>query len=192
MVDSTGTVIDINPLRKLGDLMTYDSVKDTTVRLPKGLPEQYLESDPSTNFNVGLAWKNRTANIGNLLGTSDETMRYAEAENSSRISLYNTSSTPTRVAIDIPLRIDDDVYSLATTGAGGIILLAAGVYEVIYKVNVSFDEQESANLSPGTIAAALIYLENSDTSGFSVVPGSRVFANIPYIPRIQTLIVAIL
>jgi hypothetical protein len=175
MVDSIGTVIDLNPLQKPGDIMTFDAVQNTTVRLPKGRPEQYIESSSSSSTSTGFLWKSQQVNIGNSPGYSDNTMRYVEAQNSTQTSLANTNNNSAQVFIDTPLRIDKDTY---VVNNGKITISSIGIYEIIYKVNISFYKSIS-NLDKDTIASTQIYLEANNT----LIPGTRVYSNIPYIPN---------
>src|SRR6476659_9027130 len=63
MVDSTGLKIDLNPLNRIGDIMTFNGLKNTTTRLPAGLPGQSLVTDPVSNFASRLSWKDDYANV---------------------------------------------------------------------------------------------------------------------------------
>ena len=179
MMDSTGTIIDLNPLKTVGDLMTFDGVKNTTVRLPAGFSEQKLVCDPNLNYATRLSWKSDQANVYQVSSTSDGYLRYCESTNSGGLSL---TATPQQISLDNGLRVDDDAFSIAIGGAGGVIALQQGIYEVVYSVDVSFDPEATSGLSSGSIACVETYIENSDPSGYSVTLGSRNYCNITYIP----------
>src|SRR5690348_225307 len=119
MVDSTGTVIDLNPLKSVGDLMTFDGVKNSTVRLPSGFVGQKLVCDSNVNFATGLTWKSDEANVYEVSSPSDGYLRYCECSNLTSLNLTNI---PQQVYFDNTLRTDPDAFSVAI-GAGGVVIL---------------------------------------------------------------------
>jgi len=175
MVDSTGTRIDLNPLKSVGDIMTFDGVKNTTTRVPTGLPSQTLTCDPIGNFATRLSWKDDEANVYSIDGASDGYMRYCEAYNTNGLPLLNA---PQLLITDHAARADSDTFSVASGGAGGILVLQSGTYEVVVNARVSFSEEKvrTTTLENGSIVPVEMYLD----SGFVIVPASRNMHNITY------------
>lgn len=181
MSDSNNKVIDLNPLTSVGDMMTFDGLKNTTARLPVGLPDQILSCDPSRNFASRLAWKDQYANTQNVDDITDGYMRYVEASNANSISLSNT---PQVLVTESSSRCDSDAFSVASGGAGGIIILQAGIYEINVKINVSFDPElvKGTTLTNGNVIPIETYLD----AGFVVVPGSHNYHTLTFLENSQT------
>src|SRR6478609_1953824 len=146
MVNSNGKSVDLNPLTTIGDLMTYDGVKDTTVRLPSGLPDDILTCDPERNYASKLAWKTNYANVHNVASHSDGYLRYLFVQASSPLTLTNT---PSSILFTEPLRVDSDAYSVALGGDGGISVSQDGIYEINFLVNVSINP-DNISVTPYT------------------------------------------
>ena len=89
MVDSTGKVIDINPLTTKGDIMTFSSSTSTTVRLPVGTDGQALVAD--STLATGLKW-------GNVASPGGSSLLYKYA--SDNVEVLTTSTEPlTRLSL---------------------------------------------------------------------------------------------
>ena len=183
MVNSEGTVIDLNPLTKMGDLMTFDGLKNTTVRFGSGLPGQQLVLDPWINYSTGgLAWKSNPANVHSIGGPSDTYVKYLELTNVSSVNLTNT---PARIAFTDVLRHDASAFSVGTSD---FLILQNGMYEMTCSITVGFkDEIPEDETPPGNVGCAQMYVETSDPGGFSILPGSRVYTTIPYHNRNRDL-----
>jgi hypothetical protein len=179
MVDSTGTFIDLNPLKSVGDLMTFDGVKNSTVRFPSGFAGQKLVCDPNVNFATRLLWKSDEADVYQVSSPSDGYLRYCECCNTAGSSLTNT---PQQISLDDPLRTDLDTFSIA----GGISVLQNGMYEVTFSVDVSFDPTLTSEMTTGQPACVETYMENSDTGGYSVIPGTKTYRYMTYVPNSNT------
>jgi len=175
MVTSAGDVTDINPLRRIGDVMTFDDVKKTTVRIPTGLPQQHLVSDPEANPSGRLSWSTNRMLLQDAYTTSDQYLRYLAAGCSDVLPL---TTDPQTIPIDTVYRCDFDTFAVS---AGNVTVNKDGWYEILVKANVTFDPDVVQNISAGTVVAFQTYAEIDATgSGFSPIPAGTFTTNFPY------------
>ena len=170
MVDADGNKTDVNPLVRIGDLMTYNALKETTDRLPVGLPGHHLSVSPSEAFSRSIQWQADYSNVYQPIENTDENVRYFQAYATAQMQL---STTPSLVTFDTPLRQDSNCFSI---GNGTLHIFEPGFYEVFVNVGVSFIENVVSLDNESTdnyTTSAEIYLEMSDPGGFSLVTGSN-------------------
>lgn len=175
MVDSEGNVIDLNPLKNVGDIMTYDGVKNTTVRFGVGLPGQKLTLDPWINYSTGgLSWKSEVGNV-HPVASSDQYVKYLELTNGQGTAL---TGTPVVVPFTEVLRCDGSAFSV---GTNDFLILQAGVYEITISLTVGFPEnlEESSIDSIGCVEMYVNHTDSNDPSGYSTASGSKTYSTFP-------------
>lgn len=147
MVKDDGQLIDLNPLQQRGDTMIFDQLKQTTSRVPLGLPGQLYTVNPLLSVGSGVAWKSPTFQAHNIQKhepTSLE-LRYVALSLSSDLELLDPV---TEVAFDMIERQDRDVFEQLSglSGPSGISLLQNGVYEARCQINVKSIGETAATL----------------------------------------------
>ncbi|RKO93734.1 hypothetical protein BDK51DRAFT_50481 [Blyttiomyces helicus] len=92
MMNAAGTVINLNRLTTVGDLLTFDGVNDTTTRFPGGLADQLLTYGPRGNSATQLSWKSSALALNFVYSPSDLYIRYATLTHSQGFALMSTST----------------------------------------------------------------------------------------------------
>jgi hypothetical protein len=129
-----GQKIDLNPARKRGDLVVYDSVVDTTKRFPTGTVDQVLTLD--TNPGNSLRWKPSTQYDEILLNPSSQYIKYLKLENNNT-TISNLTSSFENIDFGIIKRIDS-AYSILTSSVFEINEI--GNYNFNYRISVGTND----------------------------------------------------
>jgi hypothetical protein len=175
MVDATGTVIDVNPLKSIGDLMTFDALKNTTVRLPSGYAEQILTTNPEANSATNLYWRSLEANVYNVFSPSDEYLRYSETYNSNFLQLTNS---PQPLFLNRVCRMDSD--SFAVDSSKDFVIQQPGLYEINFWATVYMDSGSTDS------ACIQTHIEQSEDIVFATVPNTTRYRSIVNLPDSET------
>jgi len=158
-----GQEIDLNPLQKKGDIMTFNSIDGTTIRLPNGTPDQVLFVD--ANEGSGIKWQisNKSENI--VTEPSDNNIKHLLLENSN-ILLSPITSTLSTVNFQLVKR-KDSAFTIVTPST----------FTITESGNYHFNIQVSVGLPDSfTDVANIEMLLQENSSGFATVPGSQTYA----------------
>lgn len=145
MVNAEGQRIDLNPLQQRGDTMVYDGMKQTTTRVPIGLPGQVYTVDPSGAFGSAVAWRSPRYPAHDVPGNQPTSVavRYAA------LSLSSDTAFSSSVMFDTVDRIDSDAFT-------GPTILHNGVYEARCVLHISGNSEVTAAMQISAQTVSLV------------------------------------
>jgi hypothetical protein len=165
MANYQGKVIDLNPLQNRGDIMVYDSITDTTTRLPVGLHDQVLSV--GTNTGQALQWNTQNKRENILLEPSDNYIKHLLLENENvNGPLITTNFTFVDFTI---VKRKDSAFTLLSPSV--VQFSETGNYHINIRLAVFLDDTftDIAN-----IEAVL----QDDSAGFADIDGTQMYAMI--------------
>lgn len=156
-VNSTGVVKYYNPNTDKGDLVTHNGITDT--RLPVGITNQILYSDPT--LPNGIGWKNLS---NDTVVINPNVSKYFEAYNSSNTTLTDSY---TNLITDTIRTTDVDYFTFNNNSE--LTILSSGTYFVIGKLTV-----ENTTGNDETYASMVI--QKGVANMYSDLPGTLAYA----------------
>ena len=163
MVNYNGLSIDLNPLAKRGDIMTFDSTISTTTRLPIGNPDEVLTIDESGS-NTSLAWKAPITNTNLLIEPSSQYIQYLSVSND---TTFSSVLSNTLVSINFKnVTRRDSGYTINSSNT--FTISNSGLYHFQIKTGVGFNNNTNATKN----SSIQILLQENTGSGFLAVNGT--------------------
>ena len=171
MVLPTGEVVDLNPIKKKGQLITKDEGIGTTMALPAGLPGDVLQIDPIQNPSSLLAWEGQYADVY-YTDNSDALIRYMEVP--LQPITFNDMSTQV-IQYGTPYRVDPPELGV---NPQSIQISADGNYHLSFQITFGWNEDL---VSGNELVCVQIWLETSTTSTVTNLDGTTTMTTTPYV-----------